>query len=1250
MSKVHRIYVEKRKEFAVEALELLHNLQNQLKIKNLESVKVINRYDVQGVSQDALNQGISIILSEPMVDDVVLEDYENPNNYHVFGIEYLPGQYDQRADACEQCFQLLTGEKKVTVKCAKIIVLVGNVSDNDVEKIKKYLINPVDQREASLDKVDTLESEEVIINKVPVIEGFIDFTKEELINYLKENSMAMNYDDLKVTQDYFKNEEHRNPTETELKVLDTYWSDHCRHTTFSTIITDLNIAEGEFKEVLRSDIEKYISSRHAVYGINTTRPMTLMDLATISMKELRKQGFLDDLEVSEEINACSIEIEINTTNGKENWLLMFKNETHNHPTEIEPFGGAATCLGGAIRDPLSGRAYVYQSMRITGAGDPREKLEDTLKGKLPQRKICKEAAHGFSSYGNQIGLTTGYVHEIYHPGYVAKRMEIGAVVAAAPKDQVKRLEPLEGHIVLLIGGRTGRDGIGGATGSSKSHELKTTTTAGAEVQKGNPIEERKIQRLFRNKLVSEKIIRCNDFGAGGVCVAVGELAPGLEINLDAVLKKYEGLNGTELAISESQERMAIVIDAKDEEFIKNACFAENLEVVKIANITSNNRFVMKYLGQTIVDINRSFLDKNGASRYQNVKVELPDFDNTPFDIKGNDNFVETSTEVLSRLSVCSQKGLVEMFDSSIGNGTVLSPYGGKTLRTETLGMAALIPVLGKETTTASVMSYGFNPVISSWSPYHGAIYAVIESVAKIIAMGGDYHKIRFSFQEYFEKLLDNPTKWGKPFAALLGAYKVQKELCLPSIGGKDSMSGSFEDLNVPPTLVSFAITATDVKDIVTPELKEANHLLVEVMLEKDKYHLFNFDSLKVTYDAVTKLIKDKKVYSSYTVKDGGALEAIYKMAFGNEIGVKLNSNLTLDSLVQKDYGNIILEIDENTDLSNLNVRVLGTTVSNKKVMYKDLSVELDNAYDIYKNVLNNVYPQTEVAPTTDIIVGNCYERGNLKAKQTYDEVNVVIPVFPGTNCEYDSKRAFEKAGAKVELVVIRNKTEQDIKSSISDLVAAIKKAQIMMLPGGFSAGDEPEGSGKFIATFLRNEEIKEAITDLLENRDGLMIGICNGFQALIKLGLLPYGKISNMTKDDATLTFNTIGRHVSQMVNTKVASVKSPWLTGVNVGDIHTIPVSHGEGRFVAPIEVLEELFKNGQVFTQYVDDNNNPTMESPYNPNGSMMAIEGIISLDGRVIGKMGHSERQGDNRFINIYGEMDQKLFESGVNYFKK
>ena len=1250
MSKVHRIYVEKRKEFAVEALELFNNLKNQLKIENLESVKVINRYDVQGVSIETLNKGISIILSEPMVDDVIMEDYPNPNNSVVFGIEYLPGQYDQRADACEQCFQLLTGEKNVIVKCAKIIVLEGCISPLEVDKIKKYLINPVDQRLASLDKVDTLENDEVTIDQVPVINGFISFTKDELIAYLKNNSMAMNYDDLKVTQDYFRDEEHRDPTETELKVLDTYWSDHCRHTTFSTIITDLEFAEGEFKEVLRKDLDNYISSRHAVYGINTTRPMTLMDLATISMKELRKLGYLDDLEVSEEINACSIEIEINTTNGKENWLLMFKNETHNHPTEIEPFGGAATCLGGAIRDPLSGRAYVYQSMRITGAGDPRVALEDTLKGKLPQRKICKESAHGFSSYGNQIGLTTGYVHELYHPGYVAKRMEIGAVVAAAPKHQVKRLEPLPGHIVLLIGGRTGRDGIGGATGSSKSHELKTTTTAGAEVQKGNPIEERKIQRLFRNQAVSEKIIRCNDFGAGGVCVAVGELAPGLEINLNAVLKKYEGLNGTELAISESQERMAIVIEEKDEEFIKQECYNENLEVVKIATVTDNNRLVMHYLGQTIVDIDRAFLDKNGASRYQKVKVELPDFSNTPFDSNVDANFIDTSKEVLSRLSVCSQKGLVEMFDSSIGNGTVLSPYGGKTLGTETEGMAALIPVLGCETTTASVMSYGFNPVISSWSPYHGAIYAVIESVAKIIAMGGDYHKIRFSFQEYFEKLLDNPSKWGKPFAALLGAYTAQKELHLPSIGGKDSMSGSFEDLNVPPTLVSFAITSCDVKDILTPELKNPNHLLVEVMLEKDKFHLFNFDQLKNTYDQVSKLINQKQVYSAYTVKDGGVMEAIYKMAFGNRIGVRLNDELNISSLVQKDYGNIILEVDKDLDLSGLNVRVIGETITDELISYNGQTLSLDEAYHIYTNVLNAVYPQTEKAPTNEIIVGNCNIHPSLKAKQTYDVVNVVIPVFPGTNCEYDSKRAFEKAGAQVELVVIRNKTEQDIKNSINDLVAAINKAQIMMLPGGFSAGDEPEGSGKFIATFLRNEKIKEAITDLLDNRDGLMIGICNGFQALIKLGLLPYGKISDMSKDDATLTFNTIGRHVSQMVNTRIASVKSPWLSLVNVGDIHTIPVSHGEGRFVAPKEVLEELFKNGQVFTQYVDENNNPTMISPFNPNGSMMAIEGIVSLDGRVIGKMGHSERQGDNRFINVYGDMDQKLFEAGVNYFKK
>lgn len=1245
---VYRVFVSKRKAFAVEASKTLNNLKTQLKLNNLNDVKIVHRYDVEGVSLEILKKGINIILSEPMVDDVTLDELDT-NNAHVIAIEYLPGQYDQRADACEQCFQILANEKNVKVKCAKLVLLYGDLSSKEINNIKNFLINPVDQREASLNKFDNLNDEEVVIEKVPVIDGFINFNKDELIEFLKKNSMAMNYDDLKVTQDYFKNEEHRDPTETELKVLDTYWSDHCRHTTFSTVITDLEIQDGEFKEILASDVEKYKASRHLVYGLNTKRPMTLMDLATIAMKQLKKQGYINDLEESDEINACSIEIKINTTQGQEDWLLMFKNETHNHPTEIEPFGGAATCLGGAIRDPLSGRAYVYQSMRITGAGDPRTSLEDTLKGKLSQRKICNESAHGFSSYGNQIGLTTGFVHEVYHEGYVAKRMEIGAVVAAAPKKQVKRLEPLNGHIVLLIGGRTGRDGIGGATGSSKSHELKTTTTAGAEVQKGNPVEERKIQRLFRNEQVSNKIVRCNDFGAGGVCVAVGELAPGLDINLDAVLKKYEGLNGTELSISESQERMAIVIDEKDEEFIIKACKEENLEVVRVAKVTDTNRLVIKYLGQTIVNIDRAFLDKNGASRYQNVKVTLPDFTSTPFDVKAKDTFKETTKEVLSRLSVCSQKGLVERFDSSIGNGTVLSPYGGKTLRSETEGMAALIPVLGKETTTCSIMSYGYNPYISSWSPYHGAMNAVVESIAKIVAMGGNYKNIRFTFQEYFEKLLNEPTKWGKPFAALLGAYKVQNELNLPSIGGKDSMSGTFESLNVPPTLVSFAIVSEDVSNIVTPELKNEGHTLVEFKLNKDKFHVFDFEHLKSQYDIVTDLIKQKKVYSAYTIKDGGIIEAVFKMAFGNEIGVKLNDDLSLDSLIEKNYGNIILEVDNQIANSLKDVRIIGHTTLEKNVTYKNEKITLDEAYSVYENVLEDVYPSKIPAPTEALNDKICNERVLSHASKKYDEVNVVIPVFPGTNCEYDSKRAFEKAGAKVELVLIRNKTKEDIKDSIDNLTKAINKAQIVMIPGGFSAGDEPEGSGKFIATVLRNEKVKDAISNLLDNREGLMIGICNGFQALIKLGLLPYGKIKDMDENDPTLTFNTIGRHVSQMVNTKITSVKSPWLTKVNVNDIHTIPVSHGEGRFVAKDEVLKQLFDNGQVFSLYVDNQNNPTMTSPYNPNGSMMAIEGIVSLDGRVLGKMGHSERQGSNRNKNIYGEMEQLLFEAGVAFFK-
>ena len=1248
MSKVYRVYVEKRKENAVEAEAAKNQLIEELGMNQIESLSIVHRYDVQGVSEEVLKEAIPTILSEPMVDDVYLEEYAS-GDAKVFAIEFLPGQYDQRADSTEQCFEILTGSATVKVKCAKLFVMHGQLTDEDIKKIQDFLINPVDQRLASLEKYEDLADQMLEIKPVPVLTGFNQLDESGLRDFVRDQGLAMNYDDLKVTQDYFKSID-REPTETEIKVLDTYWSDHCRHTTFGTIITDLDIENGAFKEILEQDIESYKASRHLVYGIETKRPLTLMDLATISMKELRKIGYLDDMEVSEEINACSVEITVKTSDGDEQWLLMFKNETHNHPTEIEPFGGAATCLGGAIRDPLSGRAYVYQSMRITGAGDPRKSIEETLKGKLPQSKICREAAHGFSSYGNQIGLTTGFVHEIYDEGYVAKRMELGAVVAAAPKHQVIRDIPQAGQIVLLIGGRTGRDGVGGATGSSKSHDIKSIETAGAEVQKGNPVEERKIQRLFRNEEVSKRIVRCNDFGAGGVCVAVGELAPGLDIELDNVLKKYDGLTGTELAVSESQERMAIVVEPSDVEFIKQACADENLEVVQVATVTKEPRLVMHHMGQVIVDIERDFLDAAGAKRYQDVKITLPDFKCTPFHLAATKDFKTTVKDILGDLAVCSQKGLVERFDSSIGNATVLSPYGGKTYRTETEGMCALIPVLGKETTTASLMTYGYDPKISTWSPYHGAVYAVIESIAKIVAMGGDYHKIRFSFQEYFEKLLDDPVRWGKPMAALLGAFKVQKELKLPSIGGKDSMSGSFEDIHVPPTLVSFAIVSQEVQHVISPELKGSGHTLVEFMLKKDEYHLFDYAQLQAQYDAVYSLAKAGKVLSAYTIKAGGLIEAVSKMAFGNEIGVEFADTLTMEDLAANHYGHIVVEIEDIKDVDDLeNVRVIAVTNDSKALTYKGESIALDEAYQANSETLEKIYPTTQTAESDEVIVKDCNERSTLKAKVIVDTPKVVIPVFPGTNCEYDSKRAFEKAGAEVELVLIRNKTEKDIANSIDDLEKAIQSANIVMLPGGFSAGDEPEGSGKFIATVLRNPRLKAAITDLLENRDGLMIGICNGFQALVKLGLLPYGKISDLTKNDPTLTFNTIGRHLSQMVTTRISSVKSPWLANVEVGDQHIIPISHGEGRFVGPKEVIEELFANGQVFTQYVGPDGQPTMESPYNPNGSMAAIEGIVSIDGRVIGKMGHSERQGENRFKNIYGEMDQKLFEAGVNYFK-
>lgn len=1249
MDKVKRIFVEKRREYAVEAKEILEDLTNSLGL-DITDLRVLNCYDIEGVDTQSLEKGIKIILSEPMVDDYYLETFPKKDNETVLAIEYLPGQYDVRADSCQQCFVALMGNDQVNVKYSKHIVFsLTDPDDAKIEAIKSFLINPVDQRLAKLEKSTTLKETIPPVKPVADVDGFIDFSKEELEKYLNTAGLAMSLEDLLVTQEYFRTI-NRNPTETEIRVLDTYWSDHCRHTTFSTILTDIVIEDGAFGEILAEDLAKYKTSRHLVYGFDTERPITLMDLGTICMKELRKAGYLDDLEVSEEINACSIEIKVNTPKGSEDWLLMFKNETHNHPTEIEPFGGAATCLGGAIRDPLSGRAYVYQAMRITGSGNPLVPIGETIQGKLPQVKIARESAHGYSSYGNQIGLTTGFVHEIYDEGYVAKHMELGAVVAAAPKDQVLRNKPEAGQVVLLIGGRTGRDGIGGATGSSKSHDVSSIETAGAEVQKGNPVEERKIQRLFRNKELSRKIIRCNDFGAGGVSVAVGELAPGLEINLDNVRKKYEGLNSTELAISESQERMAVVVLPSDVEYITNECLKENLECYQVATVTQEPRLVMWHQGRKVVDIARDFLDQSGAKRYQKAKISLPDFATAPFDQKAQGSFQETIKEVLSRLSVASQKGLVERFDSSIGNGTVLSPYGGRTYHTEIEAMAALIPTIDQETTTASLMAYGYNPKIAKWSPYHGAMYAIVESLAKIVAMGGDYHRVRFSFQEYFEKLLADEVKWGKPLAALLGAYRTQMALGLASIGGKDSMSGSFEDISVPPTFVSFAVTSTEVENIITPEIEEQGHLLAEIEIKKDQYYLFDFDHLKKQYAIITKLLRNKTIFSAYTVKDGGVIEAVSKMAFGNHIGVAFSPTYSLDSYIRPNYGNIIIEVKSEEDLADFSgYRIVGQTNTSEYLSYQDETISLDDAYAINKAPLEKIYPTRIAAPTKGIKVAMCQERSDIKPRISCQKPVVVIPVFPGTNCEYDSKRAFEKAGGEVKTVLIRNKTVAMFKESLAELETAIKQANILMLPGGFSAGDEPEGSGKFIATVLRNEKIKEAITDLLEERDGLIIGICNGFQALVKLGLLPYGKIKDMDKNDPTLTFNTIGRHLSQMVDLRIGSVKSPWLTHVNVNEMYTTAISHGEGRFVASEEVINSLFENGQVFSQYVDPDRKVTMKTPYNPNGSMYAIEGILSKDGRILGKMGHIERQGDNRFKNVYGEMDLKIFEAGIEYFK-
>ncbi|MGU8414326.1 phosphoribosylformylglycinamidine synthase [Clostridium perfringens] len=1266
MSGIRMVFVEKKAGFNVESQILLKDFKDNLGIEALEDVRVLNKYILGDMEEEQYVRTVNTILSEAPVDRVYEENFEIGQDEFAFGVEYLPGQYDQRADSASECIMLLTEEEKIPVKSSKVIILKGNLNEEEIKEIKSYYINPVDSREVSpLSKVLEENLEEP--NEVEVLNGFLDLNEEGLKNFHREKSLAMSLEDLKLIRDYFKSED-RNPTITEIKVIDTYWSDHCRHTTFETIIKDVYIEEGKYSEPIKKAYEDYKNSRAYVYGENlNTKEVKLMDLATIAMKELRKRGKLDDLDVSEEINACSINIEIETDKGTEEYLLMFKNETHNHPTEIEPFGGAATCLGGAIRDPLSGRSYVYQAMRVTGSADPTVEICETLKGKLPQRKITLGAAHGYSSYGNQIGLATGQVSEIYHPNYAAKRMEVGAVIAAAPKENVIRLEPSKGDIVILLGGRTGRDGIGGAIGSSKEHTEESINQCGAEVQKGNAPTERKIQRLFRNKEVAQMIKRCNDFGAGGVSVAIGELCRGIDIDLNKVPKKYEGLDGTELAISESQERMAVVISSENADRFIKLSEDENLEATIVAEVTDTDRLRMNWKDKTIVDIKRSFLDTNGAKQEISLKVKSPSV--YPYEVK-NFDVKEEWLKSLRNLNVCSQKGLIERFDSTIGGGTVLMPLGGKYQLTPAEGMAAKIPVLGGEGKDASLMTYGFNPYLGVWSPFHMAFYSVIESVTKIAAMGGDYKKVRLTFQEYFEKLLRDEEKWGKPFAALLGAYKAQMDLGLPAIGGKDSMSGSFGELNVPPTLVSFAVGLEKASRIISPEFKNIGSTLVLMKGEKLEDGTLEMEGFKNNLEKLYELIGEEKVVSAYSLKFGGVSEGITKMSLGNRIGAILN-NISKEELFGFNYGSLILEVKEGVNLEDefkgTNYKVIGSTI--KDVVIKceeyDFEVSLEELEKAYEEKLEDVFKsktEDKEECVSDLINndkdganildnGQMHIEEKLKSKITrVEKPRVVIPVFPGTNCEYDCRRAFEKEGAEVHEVIIRNLNKEALIDSINMLKKEIDKSQIIMLPGGFSAGDEPDGSAKFIATIFRNPKIKDSVMKLLNERDGLILGICNGFQALIKLGLLPYGKIIDIEEDMATLTYNNINRHMSSIVRTKITSKKSPWFNDVSLGEVHSIPISHGEGRFVAPEALIKELVENDQIATQYVDLEGNIAMNMPYNPNGSSLAIEGITSRDGRILGKMGHSERIGDNLYKNIPGEFDQKLFKSGVDYFRK
>ena len=1265
MSNVRRVYVEKKPSFAVKAKELKHEISSYLGIQTVTNVRELIRYDVENISDDVFEKACHTVFAEPPVDDLYLEKFEAADGAHIFSVEFLPGQFDQRADSAVQCVQFLDENAQPIIRSATTYVIEGDITEEEFEAIKNHCINPVDSRETGLQKPETLVTEFKDPEDVKIFDGFRDMEEAPLKELYSSLNLAMTFKDFLHIQNYFKNEEKRDPSMTEIRVLDTYWSDHCRHTTFSTELTQVKFDEGDYKTPIVDTYNRYLSDREVLYKGRDDKFVCLMDLALMAMKKLKSEGKLQDQEESDEINACSIVVPVDVNGKEEEWLINFKNETHNHPTEIEPFGGAATCLGGAIRDPLSGRTYVYQAMRVTGAADPTVSVKETLKGKLPQKKLVRGAAHGYSSYGNQIGLATGYVKEIYHPNYVAKRMEIGAVMGAAPRRAVIRENSDPGDIIILLGGRTGRDGIGGATGSSKVHTEASIEVCGAEVQKGNAPTERKIQRMFRREEVSYIIKKCNDFGAGGVSVAIGELAPGLQIDLDKVPKKYAGLDGTEIAISESQERMAVVVAPEDVEKFLGFANEENLEAVPVAVVTKEPRLVLSWRGKEVVNISRAFLDTNGAHQETTVEVEIPNKEGNLFEERPDVADVrEKWLSTLADLNVCSQKGLVEMFDSSIGAGSVLMPYGGKNQLTETQAMVAKVPVQNGTTNTVTMMSYGFDPYLSSWSPYHGAAYAVTESVARIVAAGGDYKKIRFTFQEYFRRMTEDPKRWSQPFAALLGAYAAQMGFGLPSIGGKDSMSGTFNDIDVPPTLVSFAVDVAKLQDVITPELKKAGNKLVWLRAPKDQYDLPDYAAIMDQYEKLHNDIQAGKVVSAYALDRHGIAAAVSKMAFGNAMGVKIEHNLDPRDFFAPGFGDLVLEVPaEKVGQLSITYTVIGEVTADGKFSYGNAEITLDEAYKAWTGTLEKVFKTTSgeendgpvamAVKTADPEA--TYENGIYNTKNIYvckhkvAKPRVFIPVFPGTNCEYDSTKAFERAGAEVDVKVFKNLSAEDIRDSVEIFEKSIDQAQMIMFPGGFSAGDEPDGSAKFFATAFQNAKIKEAVMKLLNERDGLALGICNGFQALIKLGLVPYGEICGQKEDSPTLTYNTIGRHISKMVYTKVVSNKSPWLQKATLGGVYCNPASHGEGRFVANDEWLAKLLANGQVATQYVNPNGELDQSEESNINGSTYNIEGITSPDGRVLGKMAHSERRDNGVAINIYGQQDIQIFESGVEYFK-